>query len=87
MDQNAASMGPPSFDASMSSRPGPAQQAAFDAATLVAVPPLQLVQPTVAANLQTSALGSTIEHRRSFDPSTAASPSEAEASIRSRRLF
>ncbi|KAK3344292.1 hypothetical protein B0T25DRAFT_463678 [Lasiosphaeria hispida] len=60
MDQNAGSMGPPSFDSSMSTRASHVTKAAFDAAALGRGNSLQLVQPTAVSSIQPSALNSTL---------------------------
>lgn len=60
MDQTAGSMGPPAFDASISSRPAHAAKSAFEAATLGTGNPLQLVQPTAVSSIQANALSSTL---------------------------
>lgn len=73
MDQSAAgSMGPPAFDASLSSRPAHAAESTFDAATLGAGNPLQLVQPTVVSSIQGNGLSSTMGQCRSSDTLAAA---------------
>jgi len=72
MDQTAGSMGPPAFDASISSRPAHAAKSAFDVATLSPGNALQLVQPTAVSSIQENALSSTMSQCRSLDPLTAA---------------
>jgi hypothetical protein len=73
MDTTAAGpMGPPAFDASISSRPAHAAKSAFEAAALGAGTSLQLVQPTGVSSIQANALSSTMSQCRSLDPLTAA---------------